>query len=198
MNGSLSNLQITRTDIKSWTSSTSGQTGLFTLEFFALELENFPIDFLWIKCCGHDSAFIFIRSSTNVHKTRTNITSRTCLNSGQICLLTSELLAHEPRKFYLKTYDGETVFFILACSVFVAYLSNLQVTRADIKCRKGVDWGQISSLLETAYNQDRFQKIHNLTAPRLNCFCVGVLRPSQQLRSCRAGQLPINTVPGQV
>ena len=30
------------------------------------------------------------------------------------------------------------------------------------------------------------------------CFvCVEVLLPSQQLRSCRAGQLPINTVPGQ-
>ena len=28
--------------------------------------------------------------------------------------------------------------------------------------------------------------------------CVEVLRPSQQLRSCRVGQLPINTVPGQV
>ena len=27
--------------------------------------------------------------------------------------------------------------------------------------------------------------------------CVEVLRPSQQLRSCRAGQLHINTVPGQ-
>ena len=27
--------------------------------------------------------------------------------------------------------------------------------------------------------------------------CVEVLRLSQQLRSCRAGQLPINTVPGQ-
>ena len=27
--------------------------------------------------------------------------------------------------------------------------------------------------------------------------CVDVLRPSQQLRSCRVGQLPINTVPGQ-
>ena len=27
--------------------------------------------------------------------------------------------------------------------------------------------------------------------------CVEVLRPSQQLRSCRAGQLPINTVPRQ-
>ena len=27
--------------------------------------------------------------------------------------------------------------------------------------------------------------------------CVEVLRPSQQLRSCRAAQLPINTVPGQ-
>ena len=29
------------------------------------------------------------------------------------------------------------------------------------------------------------------------CVCVEVLRPSQQLRSCRASQLPINTVPGQ-
>ena len=27
--------------------------------------------------------------------------------------------------------------------------------------------------------------------------CVEVLRPCQQLRSCRAGQLPINTVPRQ-
>ena len=27
--------------------------------------------------------------------------------------------------------------------------------------------------------------------------CVEVLRPCQQLKSCRAGQLPINTVPGQ-
>ena len=27
--------------------------------------------------------------------------------------------------------------------------------------------------------------------------CVEVLRPSQQLRSCRVGQLPINIVPGQ-
>ena len=27
--------------------------------------------------------------------------------------------------------------------------------------------------------------------------CAEVLRPSQQLRSCRAGQLPINTVPWQ-
>ena len=29
-----------------------------------------------------------------------------------------------------------------------------------------------------------------------NFVCVEGLRPSQQLRSCRAGQLPINTVPG--
>ena len=27
--------------------------------------------------------------------------------------------------------------------------------------------------------------------------CVEVLRPSQQLRTCQAGQLPISTVPGQ-
>ena len=32
---------------------------------------------------------------------------------------------------------------------------------------------------------------------RLCVVCVEVLRPSQQLWSCRAGQLPINTVPGQ-
>ena len=32
----------------------------------------------------------------------------------------------------------------------------------------------------------------------LFCFdCAEVLRPCQQLRSCQAGQLPINTVPGQ-
>ena len=32
----------------------------------------------------------------------------------------------------------------------------------------------------------------------LFCFvCVEVLRPCQRLRSCRFGQLPINTVPGQ-
>ena len=32
----------------------------------------------------------------------------------------------------------------------------------------------------------------------LFCFvCVEVLRPRQELRSCRAGQLPINTVPEQ-
>ena len=31
-----------------------------------------------------------------------------------------------------------------------------------------------------------------------DCFvCVEVLWPSQQLRSCQAGQLLINTVPGQ-
>ena len=33
--------------------------------------------------------------------------------------------------------------------------------------------------------------------PKFLFVCVEVLRPSQQLRSCRAGQLPINTVPGQ-
>ena len=27
--------------------------------------------------------------------------------------------------------------------------------------------------------------------------CVEALQPCQQLRSCRAGQLPIDTVPGQ-
>ena len=39
--GSSSNLQITRTDIKSRTSSLSSQIGLFALELLALERRNF-------------------------------------------------------------------------------------------------------------------------------------------------------------
>ena len=36
-----------------------------------------------------------------------------------------------------------------------------------------------------------------LVASNVLFVCVEVLRPSKQLRLCRAGQLPINTVPGQ-
>ena len=43
-----------------------------------------------------------------------------------------------------------------------------------------------------------FCKIQSLQISILETFvCVEVLRPCQQLRSCRAGQLPITTVPGQ-
>ena len=38
--------------------------------------------------------------------------------------------------------------------------------------------------------------LHNYTQ-YIYFVCVDVLRPCQQLRSCRAGQLPINIVPGQ-
>ena len=47
-----------------------------------------------------------------------------------------------------------------------------------------------------------FRAFYYNTALIMSCkvtlfVCVEVLRPCQQLRSCRAGQLPINTVPGQ-
>ena len=49
--GSSSNLQVTRTAIKSQTESNSGQILPVDLELLALEC--------LIKCCEHDSAFIF-------------------------------------------------------------------------------------------------------------------------------------------
>ena len=43
--GSSSNMQITRTSIKSWTSSISGQSGLFASELHVLERRKFiPIE----------------------------------------------------------------------------------------------------------------------------------------------------------
>ena len=50
---SSSNLWVTRTAIKSWTSSISGRIRLLTSELHTLERVK--------KSCGHDSAFIFYR-----------------------------------------------------------------------------------------------------------------------------------------
>ena len=48
---------------------------------------------------------------------------------------------------------------------------------------------------------EMFQEVERSYRKYINRYilfvCDEVLRPSQQLRSCRAGQLPINTVPGQ-
>ena len=47
--GSSSNMQVTRTAIRSWMSLNSGHIHQLTLELPALER--------WKKSCGHDSAF---------------------------------------------------------------------------------------------------------------------------------------------
>ena len=51
---------------------------------------------------------------------------------------------------------------------------------------------QIGSMWKQLMGHRNMFRLENLSV------CVEVLRPSQQLRSSRAGQLPINTVPMQV
>ena len=50
----------------------------------------------------------------------------------------------------------------------------------------------VAALLESAEGEREF-----LQPSKVLFVCAEVLWPSQQLRSCRAVQLPINTVPGQ-
>ena len=69
-------------------------------------------------------------------------------------------------------------------------------------CRKGQHPHPVKreEMLPVWYPQEvqYFVLLSNPYQFKFFCFvCVEVLRPSQQLRSCRAGQLPINTGPGQ-
>ena len=49
---------------------------------------------------------------------------------------------------------------------------------------------------EKTNKQKKKQQVKCIGIEDKSCPCEG-LRPIQQLRSCRAGQFPINTVPGQ-
>ena len=76
--GCYSNLQVTRTGIKSWTSSILGHFRLFALELFALEHRK-----LFLRHNGENvmdtraPLFFFIRSSSVLQITRTGIKSHT-------------------------------------------------------------------------------------------------------------------------
>ena len=69
--GTLSNLQVTRTGIKSRMNSNLGWVGLFTTEVFALERS---LDFEWRKWCIHlfsvtvNSVFIKLTGNEDRHK----------------------------------------------------------------------------------------------------------------------------------
>ena len=115
--GSLSNLQVTRTCIKAWTSSNLGQIRLFTLELFALEHRFFSHSLIMEKIVsplfisyyefslyqtfnltlnGENGVSIFsqllwIQSSSNLQVTRTGIKSWTSLNFGRIWPVIFEL-----------------------------------------------------------------------------------------------------------
>ena len=84
--GCYSNLQVTRTGIKSWTSSILGHFRLFALELFALEHRK-----LFHRHNGENVMdrraplfFFFIRSSSILQITRTGIKSHTSSILGQM------------------------------------------------------------------------------------------------------------------
>ena len=94
-------LQVTRTCIKSRTSSNFGQIGPRTTDLAALErLKKFPIDLQWENAVSMLARSFLIESSSKLLVTRIGIKARTSLISGRIRLLTLELLALEWRKFY--------------------------------------------------------------------------------------------------
>ena len=90
--------QITRTCIKSRTSSNFGQIGPLTTELAALERLKKSHRLIMGKWCFHASSFIFDQIISNLLVTRTGIKARS--TSGRIRLLTLELLALEWRKLY--------------------------------------------------------------------------------------------------
>ena len=93
-------LQVTRTCIKSQTSSNFGQIGSLTTELADLErLKYFPQTYNG-KCCLHASLFIFDRIIIKIAGARTGIKARSSLILGQIRPLILELLALEWRKFH--------------------------------------------------------------------------------------------------
>ena len=93
---SLSNSQVTRTGIKSRTSSNFGQIGLLPMELGGLECLKISHRLTWImgKWCCQASSFIFYLIFVKL-VTRTGIKSRTSSNSGWIGSVTSELHSFE-------------------------------------------------------------------------------------------------------
>ena len=90
--GASSNLQVTRTSIKSRTSSISGQIGLFTLVLLALERRKiFRYTYNRENVVRMIAVSLLIGSSSILQVTRTAITSWMSSNSGQIGLSISEL-----------------------------------------------------------------------------------------------------------
>ena len=131
--GSSSILQVTRTAIKSWMSSNSGQSRLSTSELLALEWQKKHI---WP--CPIDSAFnfdrIFIKLAGNwsSHKFSDEFEFRRyqTIHLGVIC-------PWEPKRPIVDLVRSIATSFWIGCS------SNLQVTRIAIKSRISLISGQI-------------------------------------------------------
>ena len=130
--GSLSNLQVTRTCIKSWTSSNLGWVGLFTLELFALE----RFHWLWMG-----KWYLYLFSVT--------------MNSVSIKLTDNEDSHEISDEFefwsYVTSHFGVTCPWAVlkknvssfSQSPLIGFLSKLQVTRIGIKARMSSNLGPI-------------------------------------------------------
>ena len=98
--GSFLYLQVTRTCIKSRTSSNFHQIGPLTTELAALEHLKISNRLIMGKCCLHAGSFIFDRIIIKVAGNQDRHKSSDEFDFGRIRLFTLELLALEWRKFY--------------------------------------------------------------------------------------------------
>ena len=90
--GSSSNMQVTRTGIKSRMSSNLGRVRLFTTKLFALERSH------WLLMGKMMSPSFLSYYEFSLHETRTGIKSRTSSNFGRIWPVILELCALEQWK----------------------------------------------------------------------------------------------------
>ena len=126
-------LQVTRTCIKSRTSSNFCQTGPLTTELYALERSHW----FWMGENGVSifSQWLWIQTSSNLQEMRTGIKSWTGSNFGRIWPVILEL----PALQRWKKNDVSS----FSQSPLIGSLSNLQVMRTDIKARINSNLGQI-------------------------------------------------------
>ena len=146
-------LQVTRTCIKSRTSSNFGQIGPLTTELAALEHKKKSHRLTMGKWCLHASSFIFyFESSSKLLITRTGIQARSSSNFGRIRPLTLELLVLEWRKFH--TFELE-------------YLWNLLANLDQILCVASLGWGK--GCIRFYRRLDQNSGFHVNRKPQLTC-----------------------------
>ena len=133
---SLSKLLVTRTGIKAWMSLISGRIRLLTLELLALEWQKFytfELEYLWNQLANFDQ--ILCVASLGVGKVCIMFWGRLDQNSGD----------HGNKKPPL-TYNGENGVSTFSRLLLIRSFLYFQVTRACIKSRTSLNFGQIGLL----------------------------------------------------
>ena len=133
---SLSKLLVTRTGIKAWMSLISGRIRLLTLKLLALEWQKFytfELEYLWNQLANFDQ--ILCVASLGVGKVCLMFWGRLDQNSGD----------HGNKKPPL-TYNGENGVSTFSRLLLIRSFLYFQVTRACIKSRTSLNFGQIGLL----------------------------------------------------